>query len=167
MAAPALIYVFAPGFADEPAKQLLATDMLRITFPYIFFISLTAMAGGILNTYEHFAIPAFTPVLLNLVMISFAIWLAPQLPQPIIALAWAVFVAGIVQVFFQFPFLMRLRLFPTPGFNRDREGVRRIFNLMLPTLFAVSITQINLLIDTLIASFLATGSISWLYFLIV
>ena len=164
LAAPALIYVFAPGFADEPAKHLLAVDMLRITFPYILFISLTALSGGILNTYGNFAVPAFTPVLLNLILISFAIWMAPQLPQPIIALAWAVFVAGIVQLFFQFPFLMRLRLFPTPGFNRDPEGARRILNLMLPTLFAVSITQINLIIDTLIASFLATGSISWLYF---
>ena len=108
LAAPALIYVFAPGFADEPAKQLLAVDMLRITFPYILFISLTALSGGILNTYGNFAVPAFTPVLLNLVLISFAIWLAPQLPQPIIALAWAVFVAGIVQLFFQFPFLIKI-----------------------------------------------------------
>jgi putative peptidoglycan lipid II flippase len=164
LTAPALIYVFAPGFADEPAKQLLATDMLRITFPYILFISLTAMAGGILNTYQNFAIPAFTPVLLNLSLIGCALWLAAHLSEPIVALAWGVLVAGIVQLFFQFPFLMRLHLFPTPGFNRDSEGVRRILKLMLPTLFAVSITQINLLIDTLIASFLVTGSISWLYF---
>jgi putative peptidoglycan lipid II flippase len=164
LAAPVLVYVFAPGFAKEPDKQLLAVDMLRLTFPYILFISLTALAGGILNTYRHFAVPAFTPVLLNLTMISSAIWLAPHLPQPVVALAWAVLVAGIVQLFFQFPFLLRLRLFPIPGFNRDKEGVRRILKLMLPTLFAVSITQINLLIDTLIASFLATGSISWLYF---
>jgi len=163
-AAPFLIYIFAPGFADEPAKQVLATDMLRITFPYILFISLTALAGGILNTYGNFAVPAFTPVFLNLAMISCAIWLAPFLPEPIVALAWGVFIAGIIQLFFQFPFLMRLRLFPVPGFNRDKAGVRRILTLMLPTLFAVSITQINLLIDTLIASFLATGSISWLYF---
>ncbi len=164
VAAPVLIYIFAPGFASEPAKQILAVDMLRITFPYILFISLTALAGGILNTYGHFAVPALTPVLLNLSMISCAIWLAPHMPQPVIALAWAVLIAGIAQLFFQFPFLMRLRLFPIPGFNRDKEGVRRILKLMLPTLFAVSITQINLLVDTLIASFLATGSISWLYF---
>lgn len=164
LAAPVLVYVFAPGFADEPEKQLLAADMLRITFPYILFISLTAMAGGILNTYQHFAVPAFTPVLLNLAMISCALWLAPHLSEPIVALAWGVFIAGIVQLFFQFPFLRRLRLLPMPGFNRDAEGVRRILTLMLPTLFAVSITQINLLVDTLIASFLTTGSISWLYF---
>ena len=164
LAAPVLVYIFAPGFADEPVKQLLAGDMLRITFPYILFISLTAMAGGILNTYQHFAIPAFTPVLLNVALISCAIWLAPHLSEPIVALAWGVLIAGIAQLIFQFPFLMRLRLFPLPGFNRDREGVNRIMKLMLPTLFAVSITQINLLIDTLIASFLTTGSISWLYF---
>lgn len=162
--APLFIYLFAPGFSDEPQKQLLAADMLRITFPYILFISLTAMAGGILNTYGHFAVPAFTPVLLNLVIITFAIFLSPQLAQPVTALAWAVLVAGVLQLLFQFPSLMRLGLFPRPAFNRDREGVRRILRLMLPTLFAVSITQINLLIDTLIASFLATGSISWLYF---
>lgn len=164
LAAPILVYVFAPGFADEPAKQLLAGDMLRITFPYILFISLTAMAGGILNTYQHFAIPAFTPVLLNVSLISCAIWLSPHLGEPIVALAWGILIAGITQLFFQFPFLMRLRLFPVPRFNRDKEGVNRILKLMLPTLFAVSITQINLLVDTLIASFLTTGSISWLYF---
>jgi len=162
--APIFIYVFAPGFSEDSAKQLLAGDMLRVTFPYILFISLTAMAGGILNTYENFAVPAFTPVLLNLSMIGCAIWLAPLLPEPIVALAWGVFLAGIVQLLFQFPFLMQLNLFPTPGFNRDNEGVRRILKLMLPTLFAVSITQINLLVDTIIASFLETGSISWLYF---
>ena len=162
--APIFIYVFAPGFSEDSAKQLLAGDMLRVTFPYILFISLTAMAGGILNTYENFAVPAFTPVLLNLSMIGCAIWLAPLLPEPIVALAWGVFLAGIVQLLFQFPFLMQLNLFPTPGFNRDKEGVRRILKLMLPTLFAVSITQINLLVDTIIASFLETGSISWLYF---
>ena len=163
-AAPIFIYIFAPGFTAEPDKQILATDMLRITFPYIFFISLTAMAGGILNTYGKFAVPAFTPVLLNLALISFAIYLSPQLEEPVTALAWAVLAAGALQLLFQFPFLLRLGLFPRPSFHSDREGVQRIMRLMLPTLFAVSITQINLLIDTLIASFLQTGSISWLYF---
>ncbi len=164
LAAPLLIYMFAPGFSNEPEKQLLAADMLRITFPYILFISLTAMAGGVLNTYGHFAVPAFTPVLLNLFLISFAVWLAPLLDEPIVALAWAVLAAGLAQLLFQFPFLARLKMLPRPGLKRDREGVRRILKLMLPTLFAVSITQINLLIDTIIASFLVSGSISWLYF---
>ncbi|MFQ5661312.1 MAG: murein biosynthesis integral membrane protein MurJ [Gammaproteobacteria bacterium] len=164
LAAPVLVMLFAPGFIGDADKQALTTAMLRITFPYIFFISLTALAGGVLNTYRRFAVPAFTPVLLNLSLIACAIWLAPEFTQPVVALAWGVFIAGVVQLLFQFPFLLRLRLFPRPGLNRDREGVRRIFGLLVPTLFAISITQINLLVDTLIASFLVTGSISWLYF---
>ena len=164
IAAPLFIAVFAPGFLGHAAKSELATSMLRITFPYIFFISLTALAGGVLNTYRNFAVPAFTPVFLNLSLISCAIWLAPRFSEPVAALAWGVFIAGVVQLAFQFPFLLRLRLLPVPHFNRDREGVARILKLMVPTLFAMSITQINLLVDTLIASFLQTGSISWLYY---
>jgi len=162
LAAPLLILVFAPGF-DE-SKHVLASDMLKITFPYILFISLTAFAGSILNTYKKFAIPAFTPVLLNLSLIVCAIWLAPKMDIPITALAWGVLIAGIAQLLFQFPFLLRIKLFPRPGFNKDKQGVNRILRLMLPTLFAVSIVQINLLVDTMFASFLPDGSISWLYF---
>ncbi|MBI2994039.1 MAG: murein biosynthesis integral membrane protein MurJ [Gammaproteobacteria bacterium] len=164
LAAPWLVLVFAPGFAGEADKQQLASQMLRITFPYILFISLTALAGGILNTFRRFAIPAFTPVLLNLSMIFAAIWLAPRLPSPIVALAWGVFLAGVVQLLFQVPFVLKLGLLPRPSLSRDRDGVRRIFKLMIPALFAVSVTQINLLVDTLVASFLVTGSISWLYY---
>ncbi|HEY7840177.1 MAG TPA: murein biosynthesis integral membrane protein MurJ [Gammaproteobacteria bacterium] len=164
VAAPLLIVVFAPGFIGDPEKQDLAAQMLRVTFPYIFFISLTALAGGILNTWRRFAVPAVTPVLLNLSLIGSAIWLAPRFEQPIVALAWGVFAAGVVQLLFQFPFLAKLGLLPLPWRSRDAEGVRRILRLMVPTLFAVSITQVNLLIDTLIASFLVTGSISWLYY---
>lgn len=164
LAAPFLVIVFAPGFVGSPDKQHLATQMLRVTFPYIFFISLTALAGGVLNTFRKFAVPAFTPVFLNLTMIATAIWLAPHLSEPIVALAWGVFVAGVVQLVFQVPFVLRLGLLPRPGLSRDREGVRRIFKLMVPALFAVSVTQINLLVDTLVASFLVTGSISWLYY---
>ncbi|NNE38482.1 MAG: murein biosynthesis integral membrane protein MurJ, partial [Gammaproteobacteria bacterium] len=164
--APLLISIFAPGFIGETEKFELASKMLQVTFPYILFISLTAFAGAILNTYHHFGVPAFTPVLLNLSLIGCAIWLAPTFPeeQQVVALAWGVLIAGMVQLSFQVPFLLRLKLLPVPRFNRDREGVNRILKLMLPTLFAVSITQINLLIDTLIASFLQTGSISWLYY---
>ena len=161
---PILISIFAPGFIQDAAKHELASDLLTITFPYILFISLTAFAGSILNTYKQFAVPAFTPVLLNLSLIGCAIWLAPRMETPVTALAWGVFIAGVAQLLFQLPFLVRLRLLPKPGLNRDREGVKRILKLMLPVLFAVSIVQINLLVDTLIASFLATGSISWLYF---
>jgi putative peptidoglycan lipid II flippase len=156
--------IFAPGFLNDASKSNLASELLKITFPYIFFISLTAFAGGILNTYKHFAIPAFTPVLLNISLIACAIWLAPLMETPIKALAWAVLIAGFVQLLFQAPFLLKIKKFPRPSLKSDQDGVRRILKLMLPILFAVSIVQINLLIDTLIASFLTTGSISWLYF---
>jgi len=164
LAAPLLIAVFAPGFIDEPGKYDLATEMLRFTFPYIFFISLTAFAGGILNTYGRFGVPAFTPVLLNLVLISCALWLAPQMDEPIMALAWGVFIAGLAQLLFQFPFLAKLKLLPRPRFNRKSEGVQKIKTLMIPAIFGSSVAQINLLLDTLIASFLVTGSVTWLYF---
>ncbi len=161
---PLLIALFAPGFVNNADKYILASDLLRITFPYILFVSLTALAGSILNAYQQFAVTAFTPVLLNLSLIMSAVFLAPSMEIPIKALAWGVFIAGVVQLLFQLPFLLRLRMLPKPGLSRDRDGIRRIFRSMLPILFAVSIVQINLLIDTLIASFLETGSISWLYF---
>jgi putative peptidoglycan lipid II flippase len=164
LAAPALILVFAPGFGAEPDQHALATEMLRLTFPYLFFIALTAFAGGILNTYERFGVPAFTPVLLNLVLIACALWLAPRMERPILALAWGVLIAGLVQLAFQIPFLARLGLLPRPRINPRDEGVRRTLRLMAPALFGASAAQLSLLLDTLLASFLATGSISWLYY---
>ncbi|NOR80054.1 MAG: murein biosynthesis integral membrane protein MurJ, partial [Methyloprofundus sp.] len=157
LAAPYLIMVFAPGFSWEGEQYELAVQMLRITFPYLFFISSVAFAGGILNSFGKFAVPAFTPVFLNICLIAAAIWLAPLMPQPIVALAWGVFIAGAVQLVFQFPALRRLGLVPRLRFGFKDAGVRRILKLMVPALFGVSITQINLLLDTLIASFLATG----------
>ncbi len=162
LAAPLLVKLFAMGFDDT--RHIMASDLLKITFPYILFISLTAFAGSILNTYKQFAVPAFTPVLLNLSLIICAVWLAPKMAVPVTALAWGVLIAGIAQLLFQLPFLFRMNLLPRPGFNKDQAGVQRILKLMLPTLFAVSIVQINLLVDTLFASFLVDGSISWLYF---
>ncbi len=162
--APLLVMIFAPGFIQYPEKYGLAVEMLRITFPYLFFIALTAFAGAILNTYGQFAIPAFTPVLLNLCLISSALWFTAYFDEPIIALAYGVLVAGIVQFTFQLPFLHRLKLLPRPRFNRHDKGVKHIHRLMLPALFGVSVSQINLLMDTLMASFLVTGSISWLYY---
>ncbi|HSR62499.1 MAG TPA: murein biosynthesis integral membrane protein MurJ, partial [Gammaproteobacteria bacterium] len=164
IAAPLIIMIFAPGFLDDEQKFGLAAGMLRITFPYLLFISLTALAGGILNTYGRFAVPAFTPVLLNISLIACAIWLAPHMAEPVVALAWGVFIAGVVQVFFQVPFLMRIKRLPRPVFKRGHTGVSRVVRLMVPALFAISVTQINLVIDMLIASFLQTGSISWLYY---
>ena len=162
--APALVMIFAPGFLGEAGKMELAADMLRLTFPYLLFISLTAFAGGILNAHNRFGVPAFTPVLLNISLISCAYWLAPQMERPIVALAWGVLFAGIAQFLFQLPFLHQLKLLPRFIFAPKDEGVRRIGRLMLPALFGVSVTQLNLLLDTLIASFLVTGSISWLYY---
>jgi putative peptidoglycan lipid II flippase len=164
LAAPLLILLFAPGFADEPERQALATQMLRLTFPYVLFISLTALAGGILNSHGRFAVPAFTPVFLNLVLIAAALWLAPEMEQPVVALAWGVFFAGIVQLLFQIPALWRIGLIPRPRLKRGHEGVQKIIKLMLPALFGSSVQQINLLINTALASFLTAGSISWLYF---
>ena len=168
IAAPVLIAIFAPGFIEESGsgtdRYAMAVDMLRWTFPYLFFISMTALAGGILNTYHRFGVPAFSPVLLNLVLIVFAAFLAPAYERPGMALAAGVFAAGMVQLLFMLPFLARLRLLPRPRWDSTHEGVRRVMRLMAPALFGSSVAQISILLDTLIASFLATGSISWLYY---
>ena len=164
VAAPVLIAVFAPGFVADPAKYALAVEMVRITFPYVFFISLVAFAGGILNTWGRFAVPAITPVLLNLCLIGAALWLAPVLDIPVVALAWGVLAAGIVQLAFQFPFLAALGMLVRPRLRRAHDGVARVIALIVPAVFGVSVSQINLLVDTMIASFLVTGSVSWLYF---
>lgn len=163
LASPLLVYVFAPGFTDENRFQLTA-DMLAITFPYIFFIALTAFAGGILNSFNKFAVPAFTPVLLNLCLISAAVWGSDYFAQPIMALAWGVAAAGLLQLAFQLPFLLKLKLLPIPKFKRAHAGVKQIQRLMLPAIIGSSVAQINLLLDTIIASFLVAGSVSWLYY---
>lgn len=164
IAAPLIIMVFAAGFSGEEGKIALSTHMLRITFPYILFISLTAFAGGILNAYGRFAVPAFTPVLLNISIILCVIYLAPLLDQAVTALAWGVLIAGIVQLLFQIPFLLGIKRLPRPRLKRKHSGVSRILKLMLPTLFAISVSQINLIVDMFMASFLVSGSISWLYY---
>lgn len=163
IAAPILVMIFAPGFINQPAKFDLTADMLRITFPYILFMSLTALSAGILNSYGRFAVPAFTPVLLNLSLIASAIWLAPKMDVPIMALAWGVFIAGIAQLAFQIPFILKLGLLRWPRWGWKNSGVRRILKLMIPGIFGSSVMQINLLFDTLIASFLVSGSVTWLY----
>ncbi len=166
LGAPVLITVFAPGFTDNPAQRDLAIEMLRLTFPYIFFISMTAYAGGILNTWNRFAVPAFTPVLLNICLIAAALFLTPFFADPrmAVALAWGVLLAGMVQLLFQLPFLWRLGLLPKPRFFWRDPGVQKILKLMLPALFGVSVSQINLLLDTILASMLKTGSVTWLYY---
>lgn len=165
VAAPIVIMVFAPGYIGaEDGRYDLAVGMLRITFPYLFFISLTAVGGAILNTWSRFAVPAFAPVLLNLSMIGAAIWLAPMLETPIYALAWGVFIGGILQLLWMLPFLKQIKMLPRPKIDRQHQGVRRILKLMVPALFGVSVSQINLLLDVVIASFLTVGSVSWLYY---
>lgn len=165
VAAPILVMIFAPGFWNESeGKYELTVEMLTLTFPYLFFITLTAFAGSILNTYNRFWVPAFTPVLLNLSLIGCAIWLSPMMERPIVALAWGVLIAGLFQFLFQLPFLWRVKLFPRPRVAFKDPGVVRVMRLMIPALFGVSVSQINLLLDTLIASFLVSGSISWLYY---
>ena len=162
--APVLILLLAPGFAWQGSQYELAVLLLKITFPYLFFISLVAFAGAILNAHDKFAIPALTPVFLNISMIVAAIWFAPLMEQPIVALAWGVFAAGIIQVCFQIPSLMRLGLLPRFRWGYNDPGVKKTISLMLPAIFSVSVTQINLLLDTLVASFLTVGSVSWLYY---
>jgi putative peptidoglycan lipid II flippase len=162
--APALVYLFAPGFTDDAAQAQLTADLLRITFPYIFFIALVAFAGGILNSFHQFAIPAFTPVLLNICLIASVFLLAPYFDEPLMGLAWGVAIAGLTQLLIQFPALLKLGLMPIPKIRRGHEGVTKIMRLMLPTIFGSSVAQINLLLDTVIASFLVTGSVTWLYY---
>ncbi|KPQ23101.1 MAG: murein biosynthesis integral membrane protein MurJ [Halomonas sp. HL-48] len=164
LGAPWLIWLFAPGFGRDPEKLAMTADMLRLTFPYLLLISLTAFAGSVLNTWNRFAVPAFTPVLLNLSLIGAALLLTPLMEEPAMALAWGVLIAGVAQLVFQVPFLLRLGLMPTPWPNLAHEGVRRILRLMGPALFGVSVSQINLLLDTVLASLLAAGSVSWLYY---
>lgn len=164
MLSPVLIMIFAPGFLDEPEKFDLATHMLRITFPYLFFVSLVAYAGSMLNTFGKFAVPSFTPVLLNVCMIGAALFLSPHFEAPITALAWGVFIAGAAQLLLQVPFLRQIGLLPRPKWGWKHSGVRRILKLMAPAILGSSVAQINLLLDTVIASFLTAGSLSWLYY---
>ncbi len=164
MAAPLLVYISAPGFADEPAKFDLTVTLTRITFPYIGFMSLVALAAGVLNTWSRFSIPAFTPVLLNVAMILAATVAAPWFDPPVLALAWGVLLGGVLQLGMQFHALIRLGMFPKFTLDYSDPGVRRILTLMGPATLGVSVAQVSLLINTIFASFLDTGSVSWLYY---
>ncbi len=159
-----IINIFAPGFSSEDGRFLLASDMLKITFPYLFFISLTAFCAGIFNTYDKFFLPSITPVILNISLISSALYLSNFFDEPIKALAYGVLIAGILQYIIQFPSLFNLKLlvFPKIGFAID--GVNKVLKLMLPAILGTAVVQINLIIDSIVASLLAAGSISWLYY---
>ena len=161
---PWLVYIFAPGFINDASSLALTTSMLRVTFPYILFISLTAYVSGILNTYGKFGIPAFTPNLLNFALIAAAIFLSPYFAEPVKALAWGIFFGGIAQLLFQLPFLYKMGLMPRPSILWQDTGVRRVLKLMMPAILGVSVAPVSVFIDTLFASFLRSGSISWLYY---
>ncbi|MEX2198877.1 MAG: murein biosynthesis integral membrane protein MurJ [Burkholderiales bacterium] len=165
LAAPLIAYVFAPNwFHTKPEQFGLTVQLLRITFPYILFISLVALAAGVLNTWSRFAVPAFTPVLLNVSFIVAAAFFAERFEPPIVALAWAVFVGGALQLALQFPFLARIGMLPRWRLDWRHPGLTRVRKLMLPAIFGVSASQISLLINTIFASFLVTGSVTWLYY---
>lgn len=164
VAAPLVAALFAPGFVSQPYKFALVVDLIRICFPYLLLISLTGFAGAVLNSYGRFAVPAFTPVLLNLCLIGAAWWGGRQGEEPAYALAWGVLLAGLCQLLFQLPSMHYLGRLPRLRWDWQHPGVRQVITLMLPALFGVSVAQINLLLDTVLASFLPTGSVSWLYF---
>ena len=164
LVAPWVVYLSAPGFHASPDKFQLTVDLLRITFPYILFISLVSLAGGVLNTYSRFSPPAITPALLNLTFIAAALFFAPYFDPPVMVLAWAVFAGGAIQLAFLVPFLLNIGLVPRFSLDLHDEGVWRILKLMGPAVFGVSIAQLSLLINTIFASFLQTGSVSWLYY---
>lgn len=163
LAAPLIAALFAPGTLADPARFELLTTLLRITFPYLAFISMTALAAAVLNSHGRFAVPALTPVLHNLAMIAAMLTLPSLLGVPIHALAYGVLLAGAVQLIVQWVALVRLGVVPRLKFDRSHPGVRRIFALMLPTIFGASVAQVNLLIGTVFASLLASGSQTWLY----
>src|SRR5690349_12584351 len=162
--APVVVYISAPGFASDPAKFGLTVTMLRITFPYIVFISLVAFSAGVLNTWNRFSVPAITPALLNVSFIAGAAFFAPYFDPPVLVLAWAVFAGGVLQLALQAPYLWRMGLLPRWRLDFSHPGVRRILGLMAPAAFGVSISQVSLLINTIFASFLVSGSVSWLYY---
>ncbi len=167
-AAPLLVWISAPGFSADAGKFELTVTLTRITFPYILFMSLVALAGGLLNSWSRFALPAFTPVLLNIAFIAMALFAAPYFDPPVLALAWAVFIGGLLQMAIQIPALKKIAMLPRPTLNWRAAwadpGVRRIATLMGPALIGVSVSQVSLLINTIFASFLTTGSVSWLYY---
>ncbi len=164
LAAPWIIYITAHGFTDTPDKFDLTVRLLRITFPYILLISLVSLAGAILNTWNRFSVPAFAPTLLNISMIMSVLLLASYCEPPIIALAWGVFAGGILQLLYQLPYLQKIGMLVLPRISFRNSGVWRVLKLMGPAIIGVSVSQISLIINTIFASFLQSGSVSWMYY---
>ncbi|MFG0864341.1 murein biosynthesis integral membrane protein MurJ [Pseudomonas sp. FYR_7] len=164
LAAPWVVWATAPGFVDNAEKYQLTTDLLRVTFPYILLISLSSLVGAILNTWNRFSVPAFTPTLLNVAMIVFAVLLTPYFNPPIMALAWGVLAGGLAQLLYQLPALKRIGMLVLPRLNLKDAGVWRVLKQMIPAILGVSVSQISLIINTIFASFLVAGSVSWMYY---
>ena len=164
IAAPLIVLIFAPGFAHDPVRLHMTRVMLHFTFPYLFLITLVAFSGAMLNTYNHFTVPAATPILLNVSLIGASAIGAYYSPQPIIVVSIGVLVGGVVQLLVQLPVLAKFKLLVRPHISWRDEGVRRVLKLMLPALFGVSVAQIGLMVDNFFASYLPQGSISWLYY---
>jgi len=164
LAAPWVIWITAPGFADTPEKFDLTTALLRVTFPYILLISLASLAGAILNTWNRFSVPAFVPTLLNVSMIVFSLFLTPYFDPPVMALGWAVLAGGLAQLLYQLPHLKKIGMLVLPRLNLRDSGVWRVLKQMGPAILGVSVSQISLIINTIFASFLAAGSVSWMYY---
>ncbi|MGV8925647.1 MAG: murein biosynthesis integral membrane protein MurJ [Ewingella sp.] len=164
LAAPWVIYITAPGFVDSPDKFALTSALLRVTFPYILLISLASLVGAILNTWNRFSIPAFAPTLLNVSMIGFSLFAAPYFHPPVMALAWAVVVGGVLQLGYQLPHLKKIGMLVLPRLNLKDAGVWRVMRQMGPAILGVSVSQISLIINTIFASFLVSGSVSWMYY---
>ncbi len=164
LAAPWIITASAAGFLKHPDKFALSVELLKVVWPYILLISLSSFVGSILNTYHKFSIPAFTPTLLNISFIVFALWLAPYFDPPVMALAWAVFVGGLLQLVFQLPWLFKLGFLKMPKLSFRDPAVNRVMKQMAPALLGVSVAQISLVINTIFASFLQSGSVSWMYY---
>lgn len=164
LAAPWVIMVTAPGFTDTPDKFILTASLLRITFPYILLISLASLVGAILNTWNRFSVPAFAPTLLNVSMIGFALFAAPHFHPPVLALAWAVVVGGVLQLGYQLPHLKKIGMLVMPRIQFKDAGVWRVLRQMGPAILGVSVSQISLIINTIFASFLVSGSVSWMYY---
>lgn len=164
IAAPWIITVTAPGFAGLTDKFALTCALLRITFPYILLISLASLAGAVLNTWNRFSVPAFTPTLLNVSMIVFALFATPYFNPPVMALAWAVIIGGLLQLLYQLPHLKKIGMLVLPRINLRDSGVWRVIKQMGPAILGVSVSQISLIINTIFASFLVSGSVSWMYY---
>lgn len=164
LAAPWIVWASAPGFSDNPERFELTSDLLRVTFPYILLISLSSFASALLNTWNRFAVPAFVPTLLNVSMIVFALFLTPYFDPPIMAMGWAVLVGGLLQLLYQLPHLRKIGLLVLPRLNMRDSGVWRVLRQMGPAILGVSVAQISLIINTIFASFLVAGSVSWMYY---